>query len=98
MWADDKPIKRAARRIANLIADHHGGSHEISELMKFKFWGVDVFKDTVCEKIVQEYKTSPTDALEMWIIITRLLKGHILEVAGSDLKFWLQIPQVPSFL
>jgi hypothetical protein len=98
MWHTDAAVRRSARQIAKAVADHHGGQYDLFQWIEFKFQGVGVFKDCIGRQVLCEYEKSPSDALELWIIITRLLKDHILKMAGPDLKFWLRIPQVPSLL
>jgi hypothetical protein len=96
MFETHVAIQRAALHIGQLVADHQGGDPHIARLIKSKYSGGGTFKEAIIDRTLGVYEKSPADGLELWIVITRLLKERILKVAGPDLKLWLQIPQVAS--
>ena len=94
MWSEDVHVKRAARDVAKLIADQCGGDLGIFQIIKARYRTPSIFKWSLAVKIEQEYGKSPAEALELWLIITRLLKQNIFSLAQDLLVNWLQIAQV----
>ena len=98
LWNPDEHIRLAAREIAKWVADRHGGKEIVFRAIVAKYRGIDGVKNNLCARVLEEYETSPADALRLWLTITRLLKRNLLILLEENLDSWLQIPQVPSFL
>jgi hypothetical protein len=94
MWHDDEQVKRVARAVVDLIADHRGGELSIFQVVKLKCRTPALLHYELCSKITDEIKVFPDEGLELWMIITRLLKENIINLAHDRLYVWLQIPQV----
>jgi hypothetical protein len=94
MWSEDESVKSVAREIVRMIADHHGGEIEIYHIVKSKCPTPGRLRYELAQKINEEMRVLPHDALNLWITITRLLKQRIIDLAQDRLKYWLMIPQV----
>jgi hypothetical protein len=94
MWHEDEGVKRAARNVVTLIADHRGGHLDIFQVIKLKCRTPRLFQYEIISKVKDELRILPADGLELWMIITRLLKENIVNLAHDRLKIWLIIPQV----
>jgi hypothetical protein len=97
MWHEDEGVKRAARNVVTLIADHRGGHLDIYQVVKLKCRTPRLFQYEIISKVEDELRILPADGLELWMIITRLLKENIVNLAQDRLKIWLIIPQVSPF-
>ena len=96
MWHEDEQVKRVARAVVNLIADHRGGELSIFQVVKSKCRTPALFHYELCNKITDEIKVFPAEGLDLWMTITRLLKENIINLAHDRLYVWLQIPQVSA--
>jgi hypothetical protein len=94
-WNEDEQVKRAARAVVNLVADHCGGQLSTFQVIKLKYRLPELLQYELCPKIRDEIRVFPTDGLAHWLTITRLVKENIVSLAQDRLKIWLQIPQVP---
>ena len=94
MWHEDEQVKRIARMVVNLIADHRGGEVSIFQVVKLKCRTPALLHYELCNKITDEIKVFPAEGLDLWMTITRLLKENIINLAHDRLYVWLQIPQV----
>jgi hypothetical protein len=93
-WNEDEQVKRAARAVVNLIADHRGGQLSVFQVVKLKYRLPELLQYELCPKIRDEIRVFPIDGLAFWLTITRLVKENIVSLAQDRLKIWLQIPQV----
>jgi hypothetical protein len=94
MWHEDEQIKRTAREVVSLIADHRGGELNTFQIVKSKCRTPALLHYELCTKIADEIKVFPAEGLELWMVITRLVKENIVNLAQDRLYVWLQIPQV----
>jgi hypothetical protein len=94
MWHEDEQVKRVARGVVNLIADHRGGDLNTFQVVKLRCRTPALFQYELCTKITDELKVFPAEGLELWMTITRLVKENIVNLAQDRLNVWLQIPQV----
>jgi len=94
MWHEDEQLKRVARGVVNLIADHRGGDLNTFQVVKLKCRTPALFRYELCTKIIDELIVFPVEGLELWITITRLLKENIVNLAQDHLNVWIKIPQV----
>jgi hypothetical protein len=94
MWHDDEQVKAVARAVVKMIADRHGGTLETYHIVKQKVPTEARLLYEVIPKIKEEMRVLPVDALVLWHTITRLVKERIIDLAQTNLKFWLMIPQV----
>jgi len=92
MWEEDDLIRKEARLVLALIGDYRGGQPEILNLLKPKLVSGQFDKD-LCDKLKQELSDvkSIESAVELWIIITRLLRENLLDLGEDELKAWIQI-------
>ena len=97
MWHDDEQVRRTARVVVNLIADHRGGELSIINIVKLKCPSPAFLQYEVCRKITDELHVFPAEALDLWMTITRLVKEHIIELAQDRMNIWLHIPMVRYF-
>jgi len=98
MWHEDKEVKATARAVVHLIADHHGGNPDIYDIVKQKCPSTARLQYELVQKIKDEVRVLPIDGLELWLMITRLCKEHIIDLAQERLQIWLKIPHVrPTF-
>lgn len=94
MWHEDEQVKRVARGVVNLIADHRGGQLSIFQVVKPKCRTPALLHYSLCTKITDEIKVFPAEGLDLWMTITRLVKENIVNLAQDRLNVWLEIPQV----
>lgn len=93
-WNEDEQVRRAARGVVNLIADHRGGQLSIFQVVKLKYRLPQLLQYELFPKIREEIRVFPIDGLSFWLTITRLVKENIVSLVQDRLKIWLQIPQV----
>lgn len=94
MWHEDEGIKKAARHVITLIADHRGGHLDIFQVVKYKCRTPALFHYELFSRVEDELRVLPADGLELWMIITRLVKDNIINLAQDRLSIWLIVPQV----
>jgi hypothetical protein len=94
MWSEDESVKSVAREIVRIIADHHGGEAEIYHIVKKKCPTPGRLHYELAQKINEEMRVLPQDALNLWLTITRLVKERMIDIAQDRMKYWLKIPQV----
>lgn len=94
MWHEDEGVKQAARNVVTLIADHRGGHLDILQVIKHKCRTPALFHYELYSRVEDELRILPADGLELWMIITRLLKENIVNLAQERLDIWLLVPQV----
>lgn len=98
MWHEDEQVKRVARGVVNLIADHRGGLLDTFQIVKLRCRTPALFQYELCTKVTDEIKVFPAEGLDLWMTITRLVKEHIVALAQDRLNVWVQIPQVSPLL
>ena len=77
-----------------LIADNRGGDLNIFQVIQLKVSSAGIFKATIHDKLLDEFKTFPDESLDLWMIITRLLKEHIAYIGADLVRLWIDIPLV----
>jgi len=95
MWAEDEQLKNKARQVVSLIADYHGGCADVTRVIKHKIPSGSIFKSRFMPIFMEEMKKKAEEALDLWLIITRLLKGTLITIAQNNLDTWTSIPLVP---
>jgi hypothetical protein len=95
MWAEDEQLKDKARRVVSLIADYRGGCADVTEVIQEKIPSGTIFRSDFMPVFMEEMKKKTAEALQLWLIITRLLKGTILTIAEDHIDVWTSIPKVP---
>jgi hypothetical protein len=96
MWHEDNNVKRVAREVVSLIADHRGGDLNIFNTILKKISSIGIWRVRVQNRFCREYKYFPEPALDLWMILTRLLKEHITFVGEDQIFVWLDIPLVST--
>jgi len=98
MWHEDEGVKKAARNVVTLIADHRGGDLDIFQVVKHICRNPTLFYYELFSRVEDELRILPADGLELWMIVTRLMKENIVNLAEDRLEMWLSIPMVPCFV
>ena len=92
MFHDDEGVKRSARAVVSMIADRRGGELSIFKIVKERIRNPQELHYEILPKINEEIKILPKEGLEVWKIITRLCKEHIIKLADDRLNYWLRVP------
>jgi len=77
-----------------LIADHRGGDLNIFQVIQLKVSSAGIFRVRIHDKLLDELQTFPDEGLDLWMIITRLLKEHITYIGEDLIRLWIDIPIV----
>ena len=96
MWHEEESLRRVARKVVSLIADFRGGDLNIFQVIQLKVSSEGIFRVRIHDKLLDEIHTFPDEGLDLWMIITRLLKEHITYVGVELVRLWLEIPIVAS--
>ena len=96
MWHEEESLRRVARKVVTLIADHRGGDLNIFHVIQLKVSSAGIFRVRIHDKLLDELQTFPDEGLELWMIITRLLKEHITYIGADLIRLWIDIPIVLS--
>jgi hypothetical protein len=94
MWDEEEPVRTVARNVVTLIADHRGGDLNIFQVIQLKVSSAGIFKVRIYDRILDELQTFPEEGMELWMIITRLLKEHITYFGPDLIRLWIDIPTV----
>src|SRR5947207_11297057 len=98
MWDNEIEVKRGARAVASSIADLRGTNSMIFEVVRDSCNDPYVRYDDFVKRVEAETVVSPIEGFHVWMIITRLLRGQIMDLLKdllvSGLEDWLRIPQV----
>ena len=94
MWSKDEQVKREAREVVDMIANCRGGQPSIFQAVKQKCRTPALLQYQLCKIIKDETTVSPTEGLDLWMTITRLVKENIVEWAQDRLYYWIEIPRV----
>ena len=98
MWAEDEQLKKKARQVVSLIADYHGGYVNVARVIKRKIPSGIIFAHRFMSIFNEEMKKKPEEALDLWLIITRLLKENLITIAQDHLDLWTSVPLVSPHL
>ena len=97
MWHDDdEQVRKVARAVVTLIADHCGGHLSVFQIVKKKCRTPALLQYGLCTKLKEEMRVFPVEALDLWMTITRLVKENIINLAQDRLKVWLRLSQALS--
>lgn len=77
-----------------MIANCRGGQPSIFQAVKQKCRTPALLQYQLCKIIKDETTVSPTEGLDLWMTITRLVKENIVEWAQDRLYYWIEIPRV----
>lgn len=94
MWDEEELIRMVAREVVTLIADHRGGDLNIFQVIQLKVSSAGIFRVRIYDRLLDELQTFPDEGLELWMIITRLLKEHITYIGPDLVRLWINIPTV----
>jgi hypothetical protein len=94
MWDDEELVRTVARKVVTLIADHRGGDLNIFQVIQLKVSSAGIFRVRIYDRLLDEFQTFPDEGLELWMIITRLLKEHITYIGPDLIRLWIDMPTV----